>query len=346
MDGLFSQSNFGIVTRMTVWLMPAPEYFQAYYFHCRNDDDVIPLIDALRPLRLDGTIRGASHIVNDYKVLSALKQYPWEETGGRTPLQPPLMEKFRREMKIGAWNGSGALYGTKAQVKEARRLLRGALRGTVAKLQFLDDRMLHLASLFAKPYQLFSGLNLRQTLAVLKPVHELMKGVPTEYPMASTYWRKRTPPPAAMDPDRDGCGLLWCSPVSPADGHHARRLTGITSEVLFRYGFEPMISVTMITERALACVVSIAFDREVPGEDEQAMSCYQDLLRTLASAGYYSYRLGVGAMPGAGRSGSYTDLLNKVKQVLDPNGVLAPGRYLKPTGLTAGAQPTPALARH
>src|SRR4029079_10042338 len=102
------------------------------------------------PLRLDGTIRGASHIVNDYKVLSALKQYPWEETGGRTPLQPPLMEKFRREMKIGAWNGSGALYGTKAQVKEARRLLRGALRGTVAKLQFLDDRMLHLASLFAK----------------------------------------------------------------------------------------------------------------------------------------------------------------------------------------------------
>ena len=30
-------------------------------------------------------------------------------------------------MKIGIWNGSGALYGTKAQVKEARRLLRRAL---------------------------------------------------------------------------------------------------------------------------------------------------------------------------------------------------------------------------
>ena len=100
LDGLFSQSNFGIVTRMTVWLMPAPEYFQAYYFHCRNADDVMPLIDALRPLRLDGTIRGASHIVNDYKVLSALKQYPWEATGGSTPLRAPQMEKFRRELKI------------------------------------------------------------------------------------------------------------------------------------------------------------------------------------------------------------------------------------------------------
>ena len=33
-DGLFSQSNLGIVTRMTIWLMPAPEYFQAYFFRC------------------------------------------------------------------------------------------------------------------------------------------------------------------------------------------------------------------------------------------------------------------------------------------------------------------------
>ena len=200
--------------------------------------------------------------------------------------------------------------------------------------------------IFAKPYQLISGLNLRQTLAVLKPVHELMKGVPTAYPMASTYWRKRTPPPASMDPDRDGCGLLWCSPVAPADGHHARQLTDTTSELLLRHGFEPMISVTMITARALACVVSIAFDRDEPGEDERAMSCYHDLLQTLASEGYYSYRLGVGAMPAAGRSGAYTDLLGKIKQALDPNGVLAPGRYLKPAADEVSAQAAQAFNRY
>ena len=34
LDGLFTQSNLGIVTRMTVWLMPAPEYFQAFFFRC------------------------------------------------------------------------------------------------------------------------------------------------------------------------------------------------------------------------------------------------------------------------------------------------------------------------
>src|ERR1035438_1987513 len=142
LDGLFSQSNFGIVTRMTLWLMPAPEYFQAYYFRTESHEGLNALIDALRPLRMNGTIRSASHIANDYKVLSALQQYPWQRTEGQTPLRGPLMEQLRRELKIGAWNGSGALYGTPAQVREARRLMRRALKGNASRLEFLDDRKL------------------------------------------------------------------------------------------------------------------------------------------------------------------------------------------------------------
>ena len=121
LDGLFSQSNLGIVTRMTVWLMPAPDYFQAFFFRCDEDSSLEHLIDALRPLRLNNTIRSASHIGNDYKVISSLQQYPWEETGGQTPLPPDLLKRLRERMNFGAWNGSGGLYGTKAQVAEARR---------------------------------------------------------------------------------------------------------------------------------------------------------------------------------------------------------------------------------
>jgi len=328
LDGIFSQSNLGIVTRMSMWLMPAPEYFQAYYFRCESADGLPALIDALRPLRLSGTIRSASHIANDYKVLSALEQYPWQETGGKTPLEGALMEKFRRQLKIGAWNGSGALYGTKGQVREARRLLRQALHGVATRLQFLDDRMLHLASMFARPYQLVSGWNLNRMLAVLKPVYGLMKGIPTDHPLASTYWRKRTPPPAQMDPDRDGCGLLWCSPVAPAEGVHAARLTALSSELLLRHGFEPSISLTMITDRTLACIISIAYDREAAGEDAKAMNCYHELLQMLAQEGYPSYRLSIGAMNAVPGQASYSGVLQTLKAALDPNGILAPGRYI------------------
>ena len=328
LDGLFSQSNFGIVTRMTLWLMPAPEYFQAYYFACDQPEGLPAIVDALRPLRLDHTIRGASHIANDYKVLSALGQYPWERAGGRTPLREPLMRELRRELKIGVWNGSGALYGARAQVKEARRLLRLALRGTASKLQFLDDRMLRVASAFARPYEFFTGWNLNRTLALLRPVYGLMKGIPTAHPLLSTYWRKRTPPAGTPDPDRDGCGLLWASPVAPADGREARSLCTLASDVLLDHGFEPMISLTMITERSLACVVSIAFDRELPGEDQRALDCYHDLMGRLASGGYYSYRLGLAGMAGAEQPGTYSELLQDIKRMLDPAGILAPGRYV------------------
>ena len=328
LDGIFSQSNFGIVTRMTIWLMPQPEYFQAYYFRCEDATGLQNAIDALRPLRLNGTIRSASHIANDYKVVSALQQYPWEQTGGQTPLGPEAIRKFRNELQIGAWNGSGALYGTKRQVREARRLVRKALKGSAQRLQFLDDRTLRLAGLFAKPYQLISGWNLEKMLAVLKPVYGLMKGIPTDHPLASTYWRKRTPPPS-MNPDRDGCGLLWCSPVLPADGSTVARVTGFIADLVLAHGFEPAISLTMITERAMACIISLAYDRHVPGEDERAIACYQDLSRSLAEKGYHAYRLPVGMMSAMGDSVCYADLLQNIKQTLDPQGILAPGRYTR-----------------
>uniref|UniRef100_Q026P1 FAD linked oxidase domain protein n=1 Tax=Solibacter usitatus (strain Ellin6076) TaxID=234267 RepID=Q026P1_SOLUE len=328
LDGLFSQSNFGVVTRMTLWLMPAPEYFQAYFFQCPGHQDLLPLIDALRPLRMNGTIRSSSHIANDYKVLSALYQYPWDRTGERTPLEAPLMETMRGELRIGAWNGSGALYGTKAQVKEARRLLRGALKGKATRLQFLDDRKLALAERFARIYQWASGWDLTRTLAVLRPVYGLMKGIPTAHPLASTYWRKRTPPPEDMDPDRDGCGLLWCSPVAPNDGRHAERIVAIASECMLRHTFEPMISITVLTDRTLSCILALEYDRDVPGEDKRAITCYLELLDLLAAQGYYSYRLSIAGMSSLGESGTYQDLLSSLKHLLDPNQILSPGRYV------------------
>ncbi len=116
-------------------------------------------------------------------------------------------------------------------------------------------------------------------LAVLKPVYGLMQGIPTDHPLFSTYWRKRTPPPAAMDPDRDGCGLLWCSPVAPNDGVSAGELTRLATELLLRHGFEPAISITVLNERTISCVIALAYDRQVQGEDDRARACYdQDLL--------------------------------------------------------------------
>jgi 4-cresol dehydrogenase (hydroxylating) len=327
LDGLFTQSNLGIVTRMTIWLMPAPEQFEAFFFRCEDECDLGRVIDALRPLKLSGTLRSAVHIGNDYKVLNGLQQYPWQEMQGRTPITPAEMAPFRSRLRIGRWNGSGGLYGTRAQVAEARRLVRLQLKGIVSQLQFVDDRRLALAQRFARPYRWLTGWDLSATLELLRPVYGLMRGVPTAQPLASTYWRKRILPPPDMDPDRDGCGLLWCAPVAPLEGSHAERLATISSSVLLTHGFEPMISITLVTERAITCVVSISFDRDLPGEDERALTCHQTLLESLSAAGYHSYRLGIQSMRQSTLPDSAAPLLDRLKQACDPKHILAPGRY-------------------
>jgi 4-cresol dehydrogenase (hydroxylating) flavoprotein subunit len=325
LDGLFSQSNFGIVTRMTIWLMPEPEYFQAYFFQSSEEDSLAGFIEALRPLRMDGTLRSTVHIANDYKVLNGIQQFPWQE---QMPLSRETMKRYQKNLKFGRWSGSGALYGSKGQVAEAAKRLRRALAGKASKLDFLDDRRLALAARFARPYRMITGWDLSRTLELVRPVYGLLKGVPTDATLASAYWRKKTPPPASPDPGRDGCGLLWYAPVAPADGVSVATLASIAEDTLLERGFEPMISLTMIAERSVACVISIAYDREVPGEDGKAMACYEELVQRLASRGYYPYRLGIQSMGLLDSNRSRTEFLNTLKKSLDPNNVLAPGRYL------------------
>lgn len=330
LDGLFTQSNFGVVTRITLWLMPAPEYFQAFFFRCDEEAGLGPLIEAVRPLRMNGTLRSTVHIANDYKVLSGLRQYPWAEMGGVTPLRPEHMRRFRKEVRFGVWNGSGGLYGTRGQVAEARRLLRKALRGKADKLQFVDDRLLALATRCAPAFRLVSGWDLSRALELLKPIYGLMKGVPTDKPLESAYWRKRTPAPALeqMNPDRDRCGLLWYAPVAPATGEDAEALTRAACATVLEHGYEPMISMTMVTERCLTCVISISYDRDIPGEDERAMACYGALRDGMIARGNYSYRLGVQSMMETSLATGSSHFLRGLKGFLDPAGILAPGRYV------------------
>jgi 4-cresol dehydrogenase (hydroxylating) len=118
-----------------------------------------------------------------------------------------------------------------------------------------------------------------------------------------------------------------CSPVAPLDGAHAEKIAHLCSDTMLGHGFEPMLSMTLLTERALTCVVSLCYDRDEPGEDHRAMRCYRDLVSRLTSAGYYSYRLGIQSMNELSANNGYAVLVSRLKQALDPDNILAPGRY-------------------
>jgi 4-cresol dehydrogenase (hydroxylating) len=56
-EGMFSQSNFGIVTKMGFWLERQPEVVQAFSVTSSRSDDLAPLIDAVQLMRNEGLVR-------------------------------------------------------------------------------------------------------------------------------------------------------------------------------------------------------------------------------------------------------------------------------------------------
>ena len=93
------------------------------------------------------------------------------------------------------------------------------------------------------------------------------------------------------------------------------------------HGFEPLISVSMINERSTISTISLTYDRDVPGEDDRAAACYRDMTEQLLDRGYPPYRLNTSAM-GYGRfDGAYKEFIQSIRRAVDPNGILAPGRY-------------------
>jgi len=328
LDGLFSQSNLGIVTRLSVWLMPAPEYFQAFFF--QSERSAGELAEALRPLRQNGTLRSVVHLGNDYKVISGTGAYPWKETASQTPLNRETLARLRRELRIARWSGSGALYGTRNQVREARRLVRRSLGGKVHRLQFIDDRRFALIGRLERPYRLLTGRqDLSRAMKILPPLLDVLKGIPTEAFLPSVYWRKKAsaPSPVSVDPDRDRCGLLWCSPIAPNTAKDVDAVVTLASDVVLSAGFEPMISVSLINERATLTTIAITYDRDIPEDDERAFRCYETLTGSLLRAGYPPYRLNIQSMTSVNSDGHYGKVLQLIKSALDPNNVVAPGRY-------------------
>jgi len=332
LDGLFGQSNYGIITKIGLWLMPAPESFNFFYIRLNRHDDLAEFVERIRPLRLRGIIDTALHIANDLRLVSARRGYPWEEAQGRTPLPPELRDKLCKEAGVSPWIACGSLSGTKAQVRGARKALKQALAG-FARPHFVDD------SLVAMGWRVVRFLNkfglcghLAEQLGTLEPNYNLLKGIPTNEPMRGAQWRLRKPPQGEPADPRDlDSGLIWTSPVLPMTGEDAAAVMKIAEDILTPYGFEPLATFTMITERAMVAILNIMFDRTNAEEAARAETCYGDVVNTLLAAGYIPYRTGPQGMAKLRQEGDvFWEVTAQIKRALDPNDIIARGRYVPP----------------
>lgn len=325
-DGLFSQSNLGIVTQMTLWLTPTPKYFQLFWYSIDDDARLEELVDTLRRLKLVGLVQGAFVIGNDIRMLSYRQQYPWQETEGQTPLPLKIRQQLRKKWGDGLWGGEAALYCASVEHGQVvRELIKQALDQVVDRLYFLDDAIAQMSKTTLT--EMFPGIDIDEMLRWYN--ENPKRGIPTELALNMSYWRKQSPYPSKrLNPDRDACGLLWCAPAVPFEGQHIRKAVSLIEETAKEYCFEPSIGINCITERNINVTSAIVYDRQVTGEDERALACYDQMRHRLIQVGYIPYRLSTRSMQAQpSTQDDYDQFLNKLKQVLDPNNILAPGRY-------------------
>lgn len=330
LDPIFTQSNLGVVTKMGLWLQPRPEAFKFFWIRVQDHGALPRLVDALRPLRLAGQLRSAVHIGNDLRVISAARAYPWAEANEEVPLPEHLRAQLRREMGCGAWNVSGSLVGSGAEVAAGMRSLRRAVRG-MGTVVWLDDtrlRLIQRAAALCARFNVAPGL--RQAVGALEENYSLLQGRPNNGPLKGMLWRVRARtaegPADLLETD---AGLLWAAPVLPMRGGDARRLLDIAKPILARHGFDLLITFTLLNERAMVAIFNISFDKTRPDEAAAAAKCQREMKAAFAADGYYPYReSSLGHAAWLRDNDCFNQVTRAIKHALDPADILSPGLYI------------------
>ncbi|HKR93477.1 FAD-binding oxidoreductase [Novosphingobium sp.] len=296
LDGLFLQSNYGIVTRMGVWLMPKPAVTRSFFFSYPDDDDLAEIMETARFVKLRGVVPTLLKVTNDIYAFGTESRFPQDRADLRATLPDDIRREMQREHGIGSWVVSGAVYAASeaaadAQVETIRQAFEKTGKATYIPQEIADENPM---------------LRIHSDSFVGKPTRD-------EFPLYE--WRP-------------GGGATWILPVTPIDGKIALEHQALSRNILRRFGFD-YICEHVVGARMSRALHVLVWNREDPEENARAEACYKAFIDEYAAAGYPVSRPSTAFQPYAmnAMGHHFLETCNRIKDALDPNGVLAPGRY-------------------
>lgn len=329
-DGIFSQSTLGIVTEATLKLIAAPECYLPFFISTQKASNITSLVDRVRELRERQVIKSCVHITNlDKSLQAALDESDWPLS--KLSLSDEDRKRHTKAYMLNEWTASGALYGSVEEVEVWKKKIKRTFANGEFKVQFISEAKFKWLKRIAPKVSQLSGLKVDKTLDKLNSLMKLKRGEPTNDFLKSVHYKLSQLP---LDRDftkleRNKVGLVWLAPTAPATGKNAENLVSIVSEVLEKFNIESAISMTVLTSTAIECVISLLYDRQSDNSDRQAERCHEALIKRFIHSGYLTYRFN------SFQHRDYDDFysstlitsIREIKHTLDPNSVIASGRY-------------------
>ncbi len=332
LDGIFSQSNFGIVTSAGIDLMPVPETQAVMVVQVSSEDKLGDLVEAFSGLLRSGAIDSVIHIGNLPRARIAMCPciYDYLQAKGLSEEEASsAAERYLEEEGFGPWSAVAGLMGSRARVSLAKREIRSALRG-IGRVMFLSERLLKFGNQALSFLGFIPSMRRKQAiLATVAAQHDFSICVPTSISMQSVCWpvEKRTYA-WPYEPDQTRSGMLYVVPFCPLRRKDVDDMVRYATEICSAFKFEPYITLNTVNDRCLEAVINIAFDRAVEEDVQRAQDCIGRMLAKYVEVGMIPYRVGVGDMGHIVKEGdTFWRTVRDIKGALDPNGIISPGRY-------------------
>jgi len=332
LDGIFTQSNIGIVTQATLALAPQPETSEAFIFSIENTVALEAVIPVLRKLlrKLGSTITSVN-LMNTLRVLAMAVPYPSEEVPDGQTIPPSLISSLAEKLDAAAWTGVGAIQGEYEIVCAAKKIIREHLKPFSKKFVFLNRSKIGMIEHVLKWVPKRWTDTFFQRLDTITGFLDIIEGRPNRMPLALAYWKskfQKRDRSASLDPARDRCGLIWYAPLVPFKPKAVRDYVAMVSRYCLENGINPIITLTTLNDRCFDSTVPILFQRDHEQECINAKRCFETLLKEGKRKGFLPYRVGIDAMHHlVDPEIPFWKLASQIKKQIDPKNIIAPGRY-------------------
>jgi 4-cresol dehydrogenase (hydroxylating) len=302
-DGLFMQSNFGVVTRAGMWLMPQPDFFIACDLHFERESDLEAIVDITARLRREEIIQNTAVLSNAVRLISRRgARNLWFIGDGVVP--DDVVQKELRASGLGAWNLTFATYGPEELAGVREKIAREAF-SAIPGAKFASKKFNVKAT---PPAELASSMGSESAQA----------GVPSLIPLGVLKYR-----------GEDG-GHLGFSPVVAPSGKEAVKLANLVGTRCHEHGFDYYGGFSFGV-RHLYSVMMILYDKRNEEHRVQANKLCEGLVVEAARLGFGEYRAHVAYMDLIGEQYDFNNhalrrFVETLKDAADPNGILSPGK--------------------